>query len=138
MVEAPKSPPSLGQNARLGDRLIQAGVLTPTQLALALREQKRKGGLLSHILLDLGLAPPEVISGFIAHEAQAKMVALHRLQVEPNILQLIPGELATRFRAMPVGREGNSLTIVLADPSNVVAIDTLEQITGLHIEVATA
>jgi type IV pilus assembly protein PilB len=137
MVESPPSA-ALGQNARLGDRLIEAGVLTPTQLALALREQKRKGGLLADVLLDLGLAPPEVISGFVAHEAQAKMVAINRLQVDPRFLQLIPGDIAKRFRAMPVTREGNSLTVAFADPFNVVAIDALEQITGLHIEVATA
>ena len=58
MVETPEAPSSLGQNVRLGDRLIQAGVLTETQLALAVREQKRRGGLLSDILLELGRSPP--------------------------------------------------------------------------------
>src|SRR5881409_2151322 len=114
MVESPPAPSnSLGQNARLGDRLIEAGVLTPSQLALAMREQKRRGGLLSNILLELALAPPEVISGFVAHEAQAKLVAINKLKIEPQILQLVPMEIAKRYRAMPISREGNSLTVAL-------------------------
>src|SRR5436190_15556434 len=138
MVETPEAPSSLGQNVRLGDRLIQAGVLTEAQLALALREQKRRGGLLSEILLELGLAPAEAISGFVAHEAQAKLINISRTLIPPQILQLIPPIAAKRYRALPISREGNTLTVVLADPFNVVAVDALEQITGLRIEVATA
>src|SRR5258706_5606013 len=138
MVETPEASSSLGQNVRLGDRLIQAGVLTETQLALAVRQQKRRGGLLSDILLELGLAPAEVISGFVAHEAQAKLINISRTAIPPQILQLIPPAIAKRYRALPISRDGNILTVALADPFNVGAIDALEQITGLRLEVATA
>ena len=103
-----------------------------------MREQKRRGGLLSDILLELALAPAEVISGFVAHEAQAKLVAINKLRIEPQLLQLVPVDIAMRYRAMPIARDGNTLTVALADPFNVVAIDALHQVTRLHIEVATA
>ncbi len=129
---------TLKQKTSLGERLVEARLLTQTQLNLALREQKRRGGLLSDVLVDLGIAPPEVISGFLAHEAQAKVVDINRLVIEPAILKLIPLETARRLRALPLARENGTLIVAMADPSNVVAIDTLEQITELNIEVATA
>src|SRR6266849_8706106 len=111
-----------------------AGALTQAQLDLALREQKRKGGLLGPILVQLGLVTPELLSEFLAKEAEPETVQLHRLAIDPSVLKLVPLELARRFRAMPVSRNGHSLTVALADPFNVVAIDTLHEVTGLNIE----
>src|SRR2546426_6999826 len=66
------------------------------------------------------------------------MVNLHRVSIESAVLQLVPFDTAKRFRALPLFRKDHTLTVALADPLNVVAIDTLEQITGLTIEVVTA
>jgi type IV pilus assembly protein PilB len=126
------------QKLGLGERLIEAGLLSRTQLDLALREQKRRGGLLSDLLVDLGLVPGEVISGFVANEAQSKLVDINRVMIEKRVLQLVPLEMARRFRALPLALKEDSLMVAMADPFNVVAIDTLEQITGKSIEVATA
>src|SRR5437867_1568030 len=126
------------QKMRLGERLIAAGVLNQAHLELALREQKRRGGLIGQILVDLGFVSAEVISDFVATEAEAKVVNLHRISIDPAVLRLIPLETAKRFRALPLSRKDYSLTVALADPLNVVAIDTLQQITGCSIEVVTA
>jgi type IV pilus assembly protein PilB len=123
---------------RFAGRLMAAGALTQAQLDLALREQKRKGGLLGPILVQLGLVTPELLSEFLAKEAETETVQLYRLAIDPSVLKLVPLELARRFRAMPVSRNGHSLTVALADPFNVVAIDTLHEVTGLNIEAATA
>src|SRR4051812_43882021 len=121
-----------------GEKLIAAGALTQPQLDLALREQKRKGGLLGQILVQLEFVKPEVLSEVLAREAEAETINLHRLPIDQSVLKLVPIELARRFRAVPVSRKDHSLTVALADPFNVVAIDTLHQVTGLNIEVATA
>jgi len=126
------------QKMRLGERLIAAGVLTQAHLDLALREQKRRGGLIGQLLVDLGFVPADVISDFVAKEAEAKVVNLHRISIEPAVLHLIPLETAKRFRALPLSRKDHTLTVALADPLNVVAIDALQQITALSIEVVTA
>src|SRR5207247_1896676 len=113
-------------------------VLTPAHLDLALREHKRRGGLIGQLLVDLGFVSADVISDFVAKEAEAKVVNLHRISIEPAVLHLIPLETAKRFRALPLSRKDHTLTVALADPLNVVAIDALQQITALSIEVVTA
>ena len=123
---------------RLGELLIEAGLVTQTQVDMGLREQKKRGGLIGDILVQLGFVAPEVVADFLAREAEAKVVNVNRVVIDKEILQLIPFELAKRFRAVPLSRENGALIVALADPLNVVAIDTLQQFTGLSIEVVTA
>lgn len=128
----------LNPNARFGERLIAAGLLTAAQLELALREQKRTGGQLGPILVEFGFIAPHVLSDFLAKEAEAQPVNINRLAIDQSILKLVPLEAARRFRAMPIERNDQTLTVALADPFNVVAIDALQQQTGLNIDVVTA
>src|SRR5215467_824059 len=124
--------------APLGDQLIAAGLITGAQLELAIREQHRNGGLLGQILVQLGFVSPEALAEFLGEQAGTKAVNLNRLSVQQNVLSLVPAEVAQRCQAMPVSRHNGSLTVALADPFNVTAVDTLQQVTGLHIEVVTA
>ncbi len=123
---------------RLGERLVEAGLLTQTQLDLALREQKRTGKYLGEILSDLGFVQQEVIADFLAREARVKVIKLENLSIDKEVLKLIPFEVAKRLQAIPIKKEGNVVTVAMADPFNVSAIDSLEQITGLKINVVTA
>ncbi len=123
---------------RFDERLLAAGVLTNAQLELARREQKRKGGSMGQTLVQLGLLSGEVLSDFLAKEAEAETISLKRVDIDPALLQLVPADMARRFRAMPVSRANHTLTVALADPFNVVAIDALHQITGLTIKVVTS
>jgi len=123
---------------RLGELLIEAGLVTQTQVDMGLREQKKRGGLIGDILVQLGFLGPEVVADFLARDAEAKVVNVNRVVIDKEILQLIPFEIAKRFRAVPLSRENGALIVALADPLNVVAIDTLQQLTGLSIEVVTA
>ena len=122
----------------IADRLLTGRILTQTQLDLALREQRRTGAQLAQVLIQLGFVKPDVLSQFLAREADAKAVQLYRLPIEEDVLKLVPIDLARRFRAIPIARTDHSLTVAISDPFNVVAIDALNQVTGLHIEVATA
>ena len=123
---------------RLGERLIDAGYLSQTQLDLALREQKRRGGLIGEVLAGLGFVPQEIISAFVAKEAEIKVVNVNRCVIDKTVLQLVPFETAKRLKALPLSRENGSLTVALADALDVVAIDTLQQLTGLAVEVVSA
>src|SRR5439155_2575920 len=106
----------LKQRIRFDERLLAAGVLTQAQLDLARREQKRKGGLLGPTLVQLGFLTGEVLSDFLAKEAEAETVNLNRVAIDRSVLQLVPADLARRFRAMPVSRVDHTLTVALADP----------------------
>ncbi|MCC7375586.1 MAG: Flp pilus assembly complex ATPase component TadA [Verrucomicrobiales bacterium] len=131
---APSQPPSVD----LGERLIAAGLITESQLDLALREQRRKSLPLGKVLVELGLVPAERISDFLAQAAQSRRIHFSQLKLERAVVDLIPRDLARRFRAVPVSQVNGTLTVAMADPSNVLAIDALSQVTGKHIDVVTA
>src|SRR5213595_3234945 len=123
---------------RLGERLLEAGYLSQTQLDLALREQKRRGGLIGQVMVGLGFVPQEIISAFVAKESETKVVNVNRCVIDKAVLQLVPFDTAKRLKALLLSRENGTLTVALADPCDVVAIDTLQQLTGLAIEVVSA
>ena len=121
-----------------GERLVEAGYISQTQLDLARREKKRRGGLIGQILVGLGFVSQEVISSFVAKEAETKVVNVNRCAIDKAVLQLVPFETAKRLKALPLSREDGILTVALADPCDVVAIDTLQQLTRLAVEVVSA
>ncbi|MGC8744937.1 MAG: GspE/PulE family protein [Verrucomicrobiia bacterium] len=123
---------------RLGERLVEAGLLTQVQLDLALREQKRTGKYLGEVLSDLGFVQQEVIADFLAREARVKVIKLDKLNVDNELLKLVPFSIAKRLQVIPISKDEKTLTVAMADPFNVSAIDSLEQITGLKINVVTA
>jgi type IV pilus assembly protein PilB len=123
---------------RLGDWLLDRGLLSQTQLDLALREQKRKGKLLGEALLGLGFVTQETLSQFLAQKTQTEAVDLARLSLAPELARLVPQALALRLVAVPVGRRGDTLTVAIADPLNVTAFDVLEQTTRLQVNLVAA
>ncbi|MBL9135025.1 MAG: Flp pilus assembly complex ATPase component TadA [Verrucomicrobiales bacterium] len=131
---APSQPPSVD----LGERLIAAGLITESQLDLALREQRRKSLPLGKVLVELGLVPAERISDFLAQAAQSRRIHFSQLKLERAVVDLVPRDLLRRFRAIPVSQVNGTLTVAMSDPSNVLAIDALSQVTGKHIDVVTA
>ncbi len=126
------------QRDDLGERLIAAGLISEKQLDLAQREQRRKGMPLARVLVELSLVAPEKVSDLLAHAAHSRLVSSGQLQADPAAANLVPREMARRLRVFPIARNQDSLTVAMADPSNVVAIDALGQFTGLAIDVVTA
>jgi type IV pilus assembly protein PilB len=122
----------------LGERLVQRGLLSPAQLELVYREQRQRGGSLPRVVTDLGLVPPDTLARVLAEEAQAPLVDLNKTVVDQAALNLVPMELCRKYRVLPLTRVNGSVTVAMADPTDIRAVDTLQQITGLHLEVATA
>ncbi len=129
----PPAPPK-----RLGDRLLEAGLITPHQLELALREQKRTGKLIGAVLQQLGFATEQDIASFLAQDAQTPTVNVTKLEIDPEVVALIPYDYCKQAALIPCRREADTLTLVMADPFDVVAIDRVEQLTRLRVEVLNA
>jgi len=122
----------------LGEQLMAAGLLTEVQWDLAKREQQRNGGRLSQIVVQLGFLGPEILAEFLGRQAGTTSVNLNSVSIDPGVLSLVPLEIARKCLGMPVSRNNGTLTVALADPFDVTAVDTLQQVTGLGIEVVTA
>jgi len=129
--QAPKTKP-------LGQRLFESGLLTQDQLDLALRELDRLGGHLGEILIDLGFITQGDLSAFLAQQTESEVVQLAGVYIDPAVLELVPYELAKRIPALPLNREGQTLTVVLANTMDVMAVDVLERKTGLILKVVSA
>src|SRR5438552_3432026 len=128
----------LMQRTPLGEQLIAAGMLTEVQLELALREQARSHGRMGQILVQLGFVAPEGLADFLGRQAGTRAVNLNRVSVDQSVLSLVPLEVARRCVAMPLFRQNGTLTVALADPYDVTAVDTLQQVSGLSIDLVTA
>jgi type II secretory ATPase GspE/PulE/Tfp pilus assembly ATPase PilB-like protein len=130
--------PAAAPATRLGDWLLEEGYLNEAQLDLALREQRRGGKLLGEALLELGFVSQEVLSRFLARKTQTETISVRLLNVPPEVLALVPEDLARRLVALPVSREADLLTVAIGDPLNVTAFDLLEQTTGLRVNLVAA
>lgn len=122
----------------LGERLIDAGVITEAQLNLALREKKRSGGFLGSVLVKLGFITEDILTDSLAAETQTEVVDVLNIVIDGAVLDLIPYEVARKNRVVPLAVEDKLITVAMADAFDVVAIDNIEKITGLQLEVTSA
>jgi type IV pilus assembly protein PilB len=125
----------LGQpvNRRLGDLLIGEGLITPEQLRGALAAQKGTTEKLGSILLRLNLLSEEQLIGFLSQQYGIPSITLSQLDIDPEVSRLIPGQLAKKYEVLPIKRTGNSLTLAMADPTNVFALDDVAFLTNLQV-----
>lgn len=126
---------------RLGELLLEAGVVDNTQLQAALGHQRRWGGRVGQALIDLKMATEEQIVSALASKMGFERVALDQVEYGPGLelaLRLVPHEFAERNQLLPYAADANNLLVAMADPSNVGVIDELSFRSGRRIKVAIA
>jgi type IV pilus assembly protein PilB len=124
---------------RLGDLLLKAKIITPEQLTQALKVQKEQGGArLGSILVKLGYVTDEEVTTFLSRQYGVPAINLNYFDLDPAVVKLVPQETANRYQVLPLSRVGSSLTIAMADPTNVFAIDDVKFMTGFNIEPVVA
>ena len=114
---------------RLGDILIRENLITREQLGQALTEQKSTGFRLGYVLVKLGLVQEIEVTKVLARQYRMPAVDLSRFEVDPKIVKLIPGEFASKHVVLPLKREGRTLTVAMAEPTNTGLIEDLKFIT---------
>jgi type IV pilus assembly protein PilB len=112
---------------------VGSGLLTRDRLQQAVAEQHRTGETLAAVLLKLGLVDETAFIEFLSRQYGISAVALSQLDLEPAVLSLVPVGVATRYEVLPLTREQGALTLAMADPTNVSAIDDVAFITNLHV-----
>lgn len=123
---------------KLGELLVAANLITPEQLKQALELQRREGGRIGSKLVKLGFVTEDKIVSFLSKQYGVPAINLSEYKIDPNIIKLIPKDLAQKHLIIPVTRVGPNLTIAMADPTNVFAIDDVKFITGYNVEVVVA
>ncbi len=127
---------------RLGDLLVEKGLLTQDQLQVALTEQKRRGLKLGQVVVALGFVTEAIMRDVLGEALGQESVDLSKMVLDSDLLKLIPRDVARRYRILPLSldRAKRRLTVAMADTFNVVAIDQLAaQIgEGIHIQPVLA
>ncbi len=123
---------------QLGATLVQDGWITEEQLDLGLRESKRNKVMLGQTLVHLGFISEKLLAHYLAEGTQTGLVDLTTTFIPPEILDLVPYELATQLQILPVSKRGKVLNLAMSDPLNIIAIDAIERQTGLNVSSQTA
>lgn len=118
----------------LTELLIDEKMVTERQLQRALELQKKSNDRLEKILVQLGFLAEKDITEIIGRQMGVAFVDLSETDIDPELAKSIPEHLARRYKVIPVGQHNNKLTLAMADPLNVVAIDDIKLITGFDIE----
>ena len=124
---------------RLGELLVEGGLITPAQLQSAITHQKIARGRLGSTLVALGYISEEVLMDFLSHQTGVPQLDVRNIDVAPQVLKLVPHRLAEQFTVLPIStKEPKSLVLAMSDPSDLNAIDSARFASGLNIEPVVA
>ncbi len=100
----------------LGEILMERKKITPEQLELALRTQRREGGYLGEILVKFGFIEEQEVIAALVIQCHLPYIAVDRYEINREVAALVPKDLACRHCIMPLDRVGNVLSLVMLDP----------------------
>ena len=123
---------------KLGEILLKENLITPDQLKQALEDQKANGGRLGNSLVRLGFMSDDDVMAVLSRQYGVPSINLDLFEVDPGVTKLIPMDTALKFQVLPLSRVGSSLTLAMADPTNVFAMDDIKFMTGFNIEPVVA
>jgi type IV pilus assembly protein PilB len=118
----------------IGQKLVDARLIDANALGTAAKQQKNMGGSLTACLVKIGAITEEQLLTFLSRHYSAPGIDLSHYEPDPSLIKLIPGEIATKFMALPVARSGRRLVVAMTNPSNIFAIDDIKFITGYEVE----
>lgn len=123
---------------KIGELLLQEGLIDLEQLNKALEEQQHTGERIGTVLIKLGFITEEVLVEFIARQFNLPQVNIAKLTVSRDTIGLIPPDIAQRYQAVPFGLIGSTLNVAMADPGNLFVIDDMRFLTRRNIQVHVA
>ncbi|HTM58574.1 MAG TPA: type IV-A pilus assembly ATPase PilB [Candidatus Udaeobacter sp.] len=118
----------------IGQKLLEAQLIDENALVKAAQQQKSTGGSLTGNLVKIGAISEEALLDFLSRHFGAPSVDLKTYEPDPTLIRLIPGDVATKFMALPVARTGRRLIVAMNNPANIFAIDDIKFITGYEVE----
>ena len=125
-------------STRLGELLVKNNLISKEQLTQALSQQDTSGGRLGANLVKLGFISEDEITAFLSRQYGVPSINLAQFEVDGNVTKLIDADMAQKYQVLPINRAGGVLTVAMADPSNIFAIDDIKFKTGLRVEPVVA
>lgn len=125
-------------SGKLGEILIRQNLLTHDQLKEAVEYQRRNNLGLSSSLVSLGLVNEQQITSALSKQYGVPAIDFAAIEIDEAVTRLVPREVAQKYCVVPVARRGATLTLAMADPANVYAMDDIKFVTGFSIEPVVA
>jgi type IV pilus assembly protein PilB len=125
-------------NERIGELLVKENLLSSEQLLKAREEAATKGKRLGAQITALGFLDEDELTEFVAKQYGVPSINLADFEIEPDVVALIPEEVANKHGVVPVNRAGSTLILATADPSNILALDDIKFLTGYNIQPVVA
>src|SRR5687768_16696989 len=119
---------------RIGDLLVREGLITSQQLTSALQDARQNNTRIGYSLIKLGFIPEADLTRALARQYRVPAIDLERVNVDAKIIKLVTGDLAHKHVVLPLRRVGRTLTLAMANPIDVAAIDALKFSTRMEIE----
>ena len=123
---------------RLGELLVREKLITADQLKKAVEEQRTSGGRLGYNLAKLGFINEKELTAFLSKQYGIPSIDPAAAEVDPEVIKLIPEDVANKYQVIPISRTGSTLVLAMADPSNIFAIDDIKFLTGYNVESMVA
>ena len=119
---------------KIGDMLVQSGIISGEQLGEALKCQVIYGGKIGTNLIELGFISEDTIAGFLSKKLGVPYANQESLSdIPPDIIQILPKDIVEKYHVVPVSLEKNRLTIALEDPTDLNVIDEISFITNFSV-----
>lgn len=132
-MNTPKS-----RRKKLGEILIEEGVIDDMQLARALGDQKQWGGRLGEILLRMKLVTEDDLAYALQSNLRVKWLSLKEMRIPEAVIKLIPADIAKKFMVVPVALKKTVLYIATTDPTDLVSLDTISFNIGMVVKTVIA
>lgn len=118
---------------RVGELLVEKGIITSKQLEEALEEQRATGRFIGTILVSRGDVSEEQVALGLSEQLGFAYVDVANMDIEPKVIELVPEEVCRRLAALPLFIAQNTLTVAIGNPLDVKAVDELQSTSGLRI-----
>lgn len=128
----------MANDNRLGELLVREKLISMNELQKAREFQQTSGDNLGKSLTKLGFVSDAEVTEFIANQYNVPAVDLDEYELSPEIIELIPQDVAERHKILPISRAGTSLVVAMVDPTNLNAIDDVKFLTGYNVEPVVA
>jgi len=119
---------------RIGEVLLERGIIDRKKLEEALAHQKEHGGLMGQVLIKLGYVTEEEVALALTAQYGFPYLPLDNYEIDNLLTSVIPEPLARQHCLIAIDRIGNALTLAMADPSNVKAIEEIELLTKCVVQ----
>ncbi len=119
---------------QLGRLLVNAGLISEDQLSKALEEQKKTAEKIGSILIKLDYIDEDTLLKFLSKQFRVPSISIEPHDVDPDVIKLIPPDLANRYEVFPIRRKGRTLILGMVNPGDITAIDAVKFATGLEVE----